>query len=307
VAGGYTLDIRIEFSAPKLLFGNNFDELDETDFEAVLETLRWRLHEIGVEIRPEVLRTASVSTIHYSKNIILKNYTTSSQVINAIAKLNLNSRLDLNKTDYRNGGHAVRFHANSYEVVFYDKIMDLGQSKISPKRSVEHDGRYQTVEKFPRGLEVLRIEIRLGRRAKIGHLFKKLSISSPICFDGIFKKEIAQKILLHFWEQVERDFDLMQMATMCPEDIFLAIQKSGSVTASKALQLTGAFTLSQSVGLRSLRALVDNGNVRSWSRLRKELESLPKTGMKKLSAIRQIRNSLIDLSPLKLQCCHAVR
>ena len=33
---GFALTLRIEFSAPKLIFGNNFDELQSRDFERVL-------------------------------------------------------------------------------------------------------------------------------------------------------------------------------------------------------------------------------------------------------------------------------
>ena len=36
VCGGYSIALKIEFSAPKLLFGNNFEELKDNDFEAVV-------------------------------------------------------------------------------------------------------------------------------------------------------------------------------------------------------------------------------------------------------------------------------
>lgn len=306
IFGGYTLDLRIEFSAPKLLFGNNFDELDEGDFEAVLAILSQRLHEMGVEVQAEVLRLASVSAIHFSKNIILKEHATSSQVISAIYKLDLNARLDLNKTIFRNGGRAVSFHANSYEVTFYDKIKDLAQARISPKRAIDGNDAYLIFGELPQDLEVLRIEIRLGRRAKIAHLFNKLAINSPIRFNGIFKKDIAQKIIICFWEQIEKDLDLIQMSSSCPEDIFLATQKNGKLKTNKVLQLIGALTLGQSVGLRGLRALTNNGNAQAWPRLRKELESLPKTGMEKLSSIKQIRDSLVDFYPLRSHSYYAI-
>src|SRR5437870_4162294 len=37
--GGFQITMRIEFSAPKLLFGNNFDEVEETDFEEITKRL----------------------------------------------------------------------------------------------------------------------------------------------------------------------------------------------------------------------------------------------------------------------------
>ena len=40
--------IKIEFSAPKMIFNNNLDELEETDFDSVVKTLRERIRSMGV-------------------------------------------------------------------------------------------------------------------------------------------------------------------------------------------------------------------------------------------------------------------
>src|SRR4051812_26795927 len=47
---GFLITLRIEFSAPKLLFGNNFDELDQSDLARVVDTLRQRLGERGIAV-----------------------------------------------------------------------------------------------------------------------------------------------------------------------------------------------------------------------------------------------------------------
>src|SRR5262245_45400465 len=44
---GFGNTLRIEFSAPKLLFGNNFDELSQEDFHAVLGALSEALNKLG--------------------------------------------------------------------------------------------------------------------------------------------------------------------------------------------------------------------------------------------------------------------
>ncbi len=54
-------------------------------------------------------------------------------LISELSKLNLNSRLDLTKTDYRNDGHAIVYHGNSFEIKIYDKIKDLEQKKYGEK------------------------------------------------------------------------------------------------------------------------------------------------------------------------------
>ena len=132
----------IEFSAPKIVFGNNFDELETTDFEKVLYKLHDKLKILDIEIPLEVLRNAKVSAIHYSKNIELKN-AQCVNLIEVISKLDISKRFDVTKTDYKNGGQLVRFHTNSYELAFYDKISDLQQSIISEKRAFEKNNIIQ--------------------------------------------------------------------------------------------------------------------------------------------------------------------
>ena len=51
--------------------------------------------------------------------------------------------LDVNQTDYRNEGHSYKWHCNSYEIVFYDKIKDLEKAKHSDKRAIEKDNAIQ--------------------------------------------------------------------------------------------------------------------------------------------------------------------
>src|SRR6266702_1160744 len=118
---GFALTLRIEFSAPKLIFGNNFDELESRDFTKVLAALHRGLAAMGINVSIDMLRQAPVSAIHYSKNIAFTDYTTCSMVMSELDLIDLDSRLDLSQTDYRNKGHAIRYHANSFEVVFYDK------------------------------------------------------------------------------------------------------------------------------------------------------------------------------------------
>src|SRR5574340_379998 len=42
--------LKIELSLPKLLFGNNFDELKADDFDAVIKLLQSKLKEMGIMI-----------------------------------------------------------------------------------------------------------------------------------------------------------------------------------------------------------------------------------------------------------------
>ena len=140
---GFPITLRVEFSIPKLLYGNNFAEVADDDFTGIIKKLRDKLEEMGVYATIFQLRRAEVSAIHYSKNIILEEFMTSSMIINELKKINLTKRLDLSNTDFRNEGNVLHYHANSYEVVFYDKMKDMQQSLTSEKRAIENYNAFQ--------------------------------------------------------------------------------------------------------------------------------------------------------------------
>jgi hypothetical protein len=62
-------------SAPKLLLGNNFDELTDDDFRRLCKKLVNVLAEMSVKVTARTLAKVNVSAIHYSKNITLTDYT----------------------------------------------------------------------------------------------------------------------------------------------------------------------------------------------------------------------------------------
>ena len=64
VNGSHITKLKIEFSAPKLLFKNNFDELKDNDFDLVIDSLFARLNEMGVKTKKEFLEQAPEAKNH---------------------------------------------------------------------------------------------------------------------------------------------------------------------------------------------------------------------------------------------------
>lgn len=308
VHGGYSVTLRVEFSAPKLVFGNNFDELEQSDFSKVLYALHDRIKEMGVRVIREELKYAKVSAIHYSKNIAFTDFTTCSMALGELGKINLNQRLDLSHTDYRNEGHAIRYHANSYEISFYDKMKDMQQSIISEKRAIERDNTIQQKlfadkSAFPKQLEVLRMEVRLGNGTKIKSLLQKLGINAEINFAGLFSQEIAKKTLLHFWGNIKQDMPLLALSQFKPEDIVQAMmtESQGKTKPAKLLQHLGSLMLIRSIGLRGAKALLQRHSTpRTWQRMKRELEGLGLPNSVKYAAVRHVEQYLQDFKPMRL-------
>lgn len=264
--------LTIELSLPKLLFGNNFDELQDSDFPQIIELLRQKLKDMGVLVFTELLVKAPVSSIHYSKNIVLTDGSTSSYYISKIKEANIKLSLDVNQTDYRNDGHSFKWHSNSYEVTFYDKIKDLESANISPKRAVEQDNEIQLQlfqEERKRPFEVLRMEVRINKRQKLKQLFKTLKIENDLTFQQIFSQFTSQKVLLYYLSELESQRPkILDYRSVSPKallaDLVIHNPKLG---IKRTIQLFGLKQALNTVNLRELRTMFGSYSSRSWYRL----------------------------------------
>jgi hypothetical protein len=310
IPSGFALTLRIEFSVPKLVFGNNFDELESRDFQKVLVALHRALAHLGIGASDDVLRQARVSAIHYSKNIAFIDYTSCSMVMSELDPIDLNSRLDLSHTDYRNNGHAIRYHANSFEVTFYDKLKDLDKARYSRKRAIEQDYGSQLEmfgnrDSFPKQLEVLRMEARLGTRAKIKSLLKRVGATAEPTFEALFNADITKSLLEHFWSNVRARLPLTYKSDrLRPEDLLsaLAYYHKGTVKIGKLLQQLGCAVLVGSVGVRGASAALSRHcSPRSWQRYKRELRRLPVREAGGFRALKQVDQALTRFEPLRMK------
>lgn len=276
--------LKIEISLPKLFFGNNFEELQYKDRLPVVVNLVDVLKQMGVVTTVDNIANAPVSAIHYSKNIPLTDGSTPYHFINKIKQANVKLSLDVNQTDYRNDGHSYRWHCNSYEVVFYDKIKDLEKAKKSSQRALEKDSalQFNFLEPFKtrRKFEILRMEVRLNKRQKIKQLFKKLGIKADLVFKKLFKPAISKKILLHYLDEIESkrpallDYKISTYKGLLTDLIF----NNPDLGPKQVLQIYGLKHALDVINPRELRAMFATYSTRSWYRLMADANeiSLPK-------------------------------
>ena len=254
----YSTVLKIEFSVPKMLYGNNFDELVESDYDRLIPILHNKLQLMNLYIDETDLENADIVGIHYGKNIILEGIT-SNIIINTIAKMNVSKRLDIGSTDFRNNGHAIRYHSNSYELSFYDKMKDLQQSKTSEKRAIEKDNYIQQ-DLFSYStrppLEVLRMEVRLNNKKCIKNIFEKVGLNSKeMKLKDFFSRDIAKKILKkHWFDFVENSMSIVLLAEQS-NDVIISKLLSGGLKPSKAFKVLGQLNFVQSKSIRALKEI----------------------------------------------------
>jgi len=300
----FEITLKIEFSIPKLIYGNNFDELTDTDFPAIIQRLKTVLRDMGVYILEQHLTNAQVSSVHYSKNIALTDYTTPYTYLSQLNKLNINQRLDTNRTDFRNEGHSFKYRANSFEIVFYDKIKDLQQAKISEKRAEEKDNALQLglfdILTQKRPLEVLRVEIRLNKRQKISQILRLINKEVEPTFINIFNQDTAKKVLSHYIEEIENAYPpLLTYQYNSPKKFFSGfIRANHTAKLTQALKMLGLRVLIDEIGVREFRKMTKHYGSSAWYSLNKEMKALTQTD--EPSVFSLLREQVNKFEPLKL-------
>jgi len=301
---GIIKTLKIEFSSSKLLFLNNLNELTDNDFSLLIDTLRQRLFEMGVEISKTSLQLATVSTVHYSKNIILPSFVTSTMIIKELAKVNITKRLSLDKTFFKNQGHALAFYSKSYSIVIYDKIKDIQKTtgvKVDGDPTNFQQGLFE--DKKPSS-EILRIEIRLNHPYKIESLFKAIGKPADRSFINVFKEEKAKLVIQHYWSIITNSvnkfiFTSDESLHKTAEEIY---QSNPSISAIKLLSIIGYFQFVKQDSGRTLREFIEeNYTSRTWFRISKVIKDTLKTkkSLKYLTFVTEINKAIEEFKPIK--------
>lgn len=226
-----TYTLNIELSLPKLHFGNNFDELTDDLFPAIINELSEKLRTVyAVPILPVQLQQAVVSRIDYSKNVIFTDRTPVSTLINSLKTANISKVYDVQHTDFRNGGLIYHIHTNSSDVVAYDKVADLKQAQVSERRSIENDNHSQLnlVEEFDKhkDVTVFRFEVRLSTRQKVRRELKAIGADDDVRFSSLFSTGISRKILLLNWQNIFNRIQVGEVVGDTASQILIAYKQS---------------------------------------------------------------------------------
>lgn len=300
--------VKIEFSAPKLLYKNNVEELTDSQFGEVCQSLKDRLFRMGLGIEPKDLINAEVRAVHYSKNIQLINGYTSQYVIGELNKINLNKRFDLTRARYMNDGQSLYAYTQAHSLVIYDKIADLIKGK---KRSIDREqtayqmSLFAPLTKRPEPLEILRIEARLSQKRKMNSLFKKLGFIENPTFKDVFSTKISKTVLLDYWNtMLGANTALLFAHSLTTKDLLRQILITDrKMKAKEVVYRAGLLWLVQdNNGMRELRSILSKrANDRSWYRMAMDAKEtgIALNKLKPREWCEQIMKSLENYKPFK--------
>jgi hypothetical protein len=275
---GRNYDLTIEFSAPKILFNNNLNELEDKDFDEVARLLQAKIFTMGVKINLNTIKNAAVIAFHPSKNIVIKNGYTASFAIRELAKIDIGKQFDISKIKFKNGGQELQFYTNSHSFVFYDKIADL---EIPEKRSVDKlQTKYQRslldYLKDKNKLEILRFEIRLSKKVKMNEILEKVGHSPNPSFKDVFNAALCRKIAKLYWDTYFSDNKFLFSICDNSQEIFQKIIRCFPKTKNAtAIKMVGLYMLCKDeLGMRGFRQIIDGRRAKktNWEAVRRDFK-----------------------------------
>lgn len=265
-------ELFITFSAPKLIFDNNLQEVSNKDFSEVIEKLHEVLKVVGIEISQDVLKKGKIKNIHFSKNILLTN-TTSLMAIKTLSQGNYR-RLKKTVRDYSNNGKKLAFTSKYYEICFYDKSKEVmaEYKKIEPG---ERKVMRKDVVNAIKGKQVLRMEVRLNSINKIKNLFFNYNILKnsydlksefmrrDIYFKDIFNDSISRKVCLGYFRMIKSTVNIEKESNFT--DLIKYILEDKTLKVGKCFSTIGALCVREMIG----REAVQNRSIKKLREVEK--------------------------------------
>lgn len=307
-AGGLVTELRIQFSAPKLLNFNNFDEIEEYDFGELCHRLLAGLKYYKIKVRDglSTIAYAQVSSVHYSKNFALTNYTSPRSAITELARADINGWRDVSKTDYINNGAGFKTHSKHHELAFYDKLVEYrkakrGQPLFDKDVQMQLDLFDNRTMKKP--FEVLRMEVRLGNTKKIKWALEKARLpTDDTTFNTIFRQDYSQMVLEWHLEDLYAHYPKITEADTKDElellsDLYV---QNPDRRMSSIINAVGIYRLTQIAGTRTIKDIVGSEGSKALLRLAKRANHELSYRNEKAEVFEMLRQQLDRFEPVHL-------
>lgn len=298
-------DLQIQFSAPKLIYGNNFQEVSEYDFEEIVSELHIKLYLMGIHIDKDRIMNARVSAIDYSKNILLSKGLNSSMVLNQLYKsIDTNNLYDFTQVIFKNGGQTLHIHSNKFEFVMYDKVRELMQSKVSEKRSVDKQPyiQFSLLDEIALVDNYFRLELRLNTTKVIKEKIKDFAtdyVEVIPTFKSLFNRNLSQQILSNYWnKQIRQRYIQTSWKEENYYDKVIGMKAlNPNLSENQLMFISSVNEMIGRVGIQSVRSIFGwiGKNGYKWSRIKELLNKL-EFPTDKLYIIKDIDSQLKEFS-----------
>ncbi len=304
----YICDLKVSFSCPKLIWGHSFEEVMDSHFDQIVKVLKARLADMGVEVSETAIRTAIVQTLHYCANIMFPSEAEARMFLKRLSNTSLKAWFENNTKTFSNNGHAVRFHTDIFEIVFYLKyydVLETGNKSVGRKTTLQEKETAKRLLKEGKIPPVVRMEIRFnGIRPIRTHLKAALGIDKQFwTFQEIFDSLQSRKTQKYYWDQIISDpVNKAYLCTTSDEDICLKVlDKYKGVSTKDISEALGLFYFVKNLGVRGTKEIVIlRQNRKAWYDKRKKIISFAKRFVSQDENLLKIVTSVLEDKPIQL-------
>lgn len=299
----------IEFSAPKLVFNNNFSELGDDDLSDLCNKLYKKLYQRGVYVpSAQYLEQCDVRAIHYAKNIVYTDGTSPSSLIRLMEKSNISRHRSVNASKYKDGGLSCNFYTLDGCFCAYDKRKEFEKSKLSKRGRIEKrddlmqarlfdDVDFEAKEPF----QVLRLEQRFESKKAIDRNLVKTKIISPNpTLKDFYKSSISKRVLIDTIREIDENIPAV---VKYDKDIvgFTECLKVLNPDASFSLRLkaVAARAILNEAGTREFRDMI-GATDKQWSDLMRDLSTIDMPSNSHIN-FDEIYRQLEEFRPISLE------
>lgn len=304
----YSCDLKVSYSNPKIVQGHSLEEIVDDKKDTVASLLPERLKDMGVIVSKEAVYDSIIQTLHYCANILFPSIQEARIFLSRLNKTSLGKWFENNVKTYANDGLAVRFHTDTFEIIFYLKYYDILQKG---NRSVDRRKTFQEIQAAKR-LEkegiippVVRMEIRFnGTRSIRSHLKAVLGIDKQYwTFQELFDSTKSRKVLLYYWDKIIDD--PLNRTILCYSsdgDICKRVQSRFKTEKSKAIdESLGLYFRLKTLGVKALKEdIIERHNRQTWYRKRKMIIDFAKRFTKPDETLAKIVTSVLENKPIQL-------
>ena len=187
IAGGFTHELVIEVSLPKLLFGNNIEEVREKDLHLITQMLHETLQALGfTSFSEEDILCARIARFDVCKNLVLDGRVNAGNVIRNLRMANLGGWYREYERRFDSGGIMVGWRLKCGEdITVYDKTAEINCKNKQKQKSISSKS-------------ILRCEIKLSGARIIKGRLKEAGITAPkiLTFEDVFQDAVSRSIMI---------------------------------------------------------------------------------------------------------------
>lgn len=262
----------VQVSVPKLLFGTNLYDVNESMLPDFVKKLQAALREAGVEVSEEAIANAIVARVDFSKVINLTGICTANFCLKVLENFNYKSRHEFSHWGYFTKGKMLKFYSKAQSLKFYDKLAEV-RSKGYTSQEIDLIKQLQN-----RTTEIIKIENSLQTKQTVsrvlGSYYKQKRTDWKL--KEIFNNDLAKHVLNKQADSIldSPTANIVKPTLLDQKDLQLQI-KNHIKRYDKQLQAIGALEKIKSAGLASfLKELKDNNSPATYYRQKNMVHAL---------------------------------